>query len=77
MGAAHGTGDRSLPVAPSRHLDVASDPGDNMFLECADVAREDYLITGNLLRFPKFWKTTKIITSREFSGIVAPHLVSQ
>jgi uncharacterized protein len=63
-------------VAPSCHLDVASDPDDNMFLECADAARADYLISGNLRHFPKFWKTTKIISSREFIGIVAPHIVA-
>jgi uncharacterized protein len=40
-----------------------------------DVARADYLIIGNLRHIPKFWKTMKIITSRKFIGIVAPHLV--
>jgi len=34
------------------------------------------LITGNQRHFPKFWKKTKIITSREFIGIVGPHLLS-
>ncbi len=63
-------------VAPSRRLDVCSDPDDNAFLECADKAGADYLITGNSRHFPKFWKKTKIITSREFVGIAAPHLIS-
>ena len=62
-------------VAPSRRLEVASDPDDNKFLECADAARADYLITGNQKHFPKFWKKTKIITSREFISLAAPHLV--
>jgi putative PIN family toxin of toxin-antitoxin system len=62
-------------VAPSRRLEVSGDPDDNMFLECADVARADYLITGNLRHFPKFWKKTKIITSREFISLAAPHLI--
>jgi putative PIN family toxin of toxin-antitoxin system len=66
--------DRSYIVAPTRHLEVASDPDDNMFLECADAARADYLVTGNQKHFPAFWKKTKIITSREFISIVAPHL---
>jgi putative PIN family toxin of toxin-antitoxin system len=62
-------------VTPSRRLEVANDPDDNMFLECADAARADYLITGNQKHFPKFWKKTKIITSREFIGLTSPHLI--
>jgi len=52
-------------VAPSGLLQVTPDPADNIFLDCADAARADYLITGNQRHFPKFWKKTKIITSRE------------
>jgi predicted nucleic acid-binding protein len=63
-------------VAPSRRLDVCSDPDDNVFLECGDKAVADYLITGNSRHFPQFWKKSKIITAREFIGIVAPHLIS-
>ncbi len=66
---------RAHLVAPFRSVQVASDPGDNIFLECADEARADYLITGNRRHFPKFWKKTKVISSREFFGIVAPHLI--
>jgi putative PIN family toxin of toxin-antitoxin system len=67
---------RSHLIAPNQRLQVTSDPDDNMFLECADAARADYLITGNQRHFPKFWKQTKIITTREFITVVAPHLVS-
>jgi predicted nucleic acid-binding protein len=63
------------PVKPSRLLQVTSDPDDNKFLECADAARADYLITGNQQHFPKFWKQTKVITSREFIDLMAPHLL--
>src|SRR6202030_604774 len=49
-------------VAPSRRLEVTSDPDDNIFVECADAARADYLITGNREHFPAFWKNTKIVT---------------
>jgi len=62
-------------VKPLRALQVTGDPDDNKFLECADAAGADYLITGNQRHFPKFWKKTKVITSREFIDIVAPHLV--
>jgi putative PIN family toxin of toxin-antitoxin system len=62
-------------VSPSRLAQVTSDPADNMFVECADAARADYLVTGNQRHFPKFWKNTKIISSREFLRVIAPHLL--
>jgi putative PIN family toxin of toxin-antitoxin system len=62
-------------VTPSRRLEVAGDPDDNMFLECADAAKADYLVTGNQKHFPRFWKKTKIITAREFISLAAPHLI--
>ncbi|HEV2221513.1 MAG TPA: putative toxin-antitoxin system toxin component, PIN family [Candidatus Acidoferrales bacterium] len=67
---------RAHSLVPARHLQVTSDPGDNIFLECADAARADYLVTGNVRHFPRFWKKTKIITSREFVSLVAPHLIA-
>jgi len=66
---------RAHLVDPAHALQVARDPGDNKFLECADAARADYLVTGNQRHFPTFWKTTKVINSREFISIVAPHLI--
>jgi len=62
-------------VFPSRRLHITSNPDDDIFLECADAAKADYLVTGNQRHFPRFWKKTKIITSREFVTMVAPHLV--
>lgn len=66
---------RSQMIIPSRRLDVTSDPDDNIFIECADAARADYLITGNQKHFPAFWKSTKIITARDFINLAAPHLI--
>ena len=63
-------------VTPRWTIQVAGDPKDNMFLECADAAHADYLVTGNIRHFPRFWKRTKVITSREFLSLVAPHLVA-
>jgi putative PIN family toxin of toxin-antitoxin system len=63
-------------VRPVRRLAITPDPDDNMFLECADSARADYLVTGNQRHLPRFWKQTKVITSREFLDLVAPHLLS-
>ncbi len=62
-------------AAPARHLEVTPDPDDNMFLECADAARADYLVTGNQKHFPRFWKNTKIITPREFISLTSPHSI--
>jgi putative PIN family toxin of toxin-antitoxin system len=67
---------RAQFVAPKYRLRVAGDPDDDIFLECADTARADYLVTGNPRHFPEFWKCTKVISSREFISIVAPHLLS-
>jgi putative PIN family toxin of toxin-antitoxin system len=66
---------RCFAVVPRRRIEITSDPDDNIFIECADVARADYLITGNQKHFPRFWKCTKVITPREFIEIAAPHLL--
>ena len=66
----------SYIVAPTQQLEVTGDPDENIFLECADAAKADYLVTVNQKHFPKFWKKTKVITPREFVGLAAPHLIS-
>ena len=62
-------------VTPSRRIDATSDPDDNTHVECVDVARADYLDTGNRRQFSSFCKNTKIIMPREFVTLVAPHLI--
>lgn len=62
-------------IRPSHLPQITSDPADNIFVECADAARADYLLTGNRRHFPKFWKNTKIISPREFLDVITPHLV--
>ncbi len=66
---------RSHFVKPAGRLNVTRDPDDNIFLECADAARADYLVTGNQKHFPRFWKNTKIISPGELIGLVSPHLM--
>lgn len=68
---------RAHTVVPSHLPVVTKDPADNIFMECAEAARADYLITGNQRHFPEFWKSTKVITSREFLNIIAPHLTGR
>ena len=67
---------RSRLVVPSNLPQVTTDPADNICIECADAARADYLITGNQRHFPRLWKSTKIITSREFLNLIFPHVIS-
>ena len=65
---------RSQSVLPRRKLAVCRDPDDDIFLECAEAAEADYLITGNQKHFPPYWRNTKIINARELLRIIAPHL---
>lgn len=67
---------RTRLITPYQLSQVTLDPADNIFIECADASRADYLVTGNRRHFPKFWKNTKIISSSEFLTAIAPHLLS-
>src|SRR5262249_55380625 len=60
---------------PKRAVFAAADLNDDIFLECAETARADYLVTGNLRHFPRFWRQTKIVNAREFVDLLAPHLL--
>ena len=53
-------------VSPAVRVAAARDPDDNQFLECAEAAQADYLVTGNIRHFPEVWKETRIVTPREF-----------
>jgi putative PIN family toxin of toxin-antitoxin system len=46
----------ALLVFPTTSATAASHPDDNCFLECAEAAAADYLITGNKRHFPMSWK---------------------
>ena len=61
-------------VIPKRRLQIALDPGDNIFLECAEAARAHYLVTGNKRHFPEVWKSTRIVNARELLEEVIPDL---
>ena len=56
----------SLLVHPETRVTAALDPDDNIFLECAQAADADYLITGNIKHFPATWRKTQIVTPRQF-----------
>ena len=57
-------------VKPTTNAYACSDPDDNMFLECAEAAHADYLVTGNQRHFPDQWKKTQVIGVREFIEII-------
>ena len=59
-----------LIVTPTVRVTAARDPDDNIFLECAQAAEAQYLVTGNLKDFPRVWGTTRIVTAREFMEVI-------
>ena len=65
-------GREGLVVAPSVRLTACPDEPDNRFLECADAASADYLVTGNKRHFPENWKSTRIVNARDFLRYAAP-----
>ncbi len=62
----------SVMVHPSLALNVSSHEADNRFLECAEAAAADYLVTGNAKHFPQRHKTTRIINARQMLELLAP-----
>ena len=52
-------------VYPQKRITAAKDPDDNKFLECAAEAQADYLVTDNKKHFPKQWRQTRIVNTRE------------
>jgi len=64
----------SKRVLPKAKLKAAKDPDDNKFLECAEEAEADFLVTGNKKHFPKQWKNTRILNAKEFLQEITPDL---
>jgi len=58
-------------VKATTRLSVSRDESDNRFLECAEAADADYLITGNKRHFPARWKRTEIVNARELHARLA------
>ena len=55
---------------PDIKVDLIKDLDDNKFLELSETCNADFLITGNTNDFTiKQYKTTKIVTPKEFWGI--------
>jgi predicted nucleic acid-binding protein len=56
----------AITVMPQESVTASKDESDNRFLECAEAADAQYLITGNNKHFPKSWKSTSVMNAREF-----------
>jgi putative PIN family toxin of toxin-antitoxin system len=56
--------DHGLWVRPTERVKVCADPDDDIFLECAQAAHAEYLVTGNLRHFPASWGGCRIVTPR-------------
>ncbi len=56
---------QGLMVRPAFSLAVSPDQPDNRFLECAQAANAEFLVTGNKRHFPTTWQDTRIVNARE------------
>jgi putative PIN family toxin of toxin-antitoxin system len=65
----------SISVAPTHRVSVSPDEPDNRFLECAESAGADFLVTGNKRHFPKSWKSTEVVNARELLGMIGSSLL--
>jgi len=56
---------RARTTQPVAVLKTAIDPDDNRFLECAEAARADFLVTGNLRHYPAECGVTRTVNARQ------------
>ena len=56
----------AILLTPIGCLAISPDESDNRFIECAQAALADFLITGNKRHFPASHGKTKIVNAREF-----------
>ena len=58
-------------VTPLHRVSESPHEPDNRFLECAEVAEAEYLITGNTRHFPARWKSTHVVNARELFRLIS------
>src|ERR1035437_115268 len=58
----------AVEVTPIQRLKISGHESDNRFYECADAARADYIVTGNLKHFSQSHKNTRIVNPRPVPG---------
>ncbi len=59
-------------VTPARTITQSADEADNRFLECAEAAHADFLVTGNRRHSPKRWNATLVVNARELMDAIGP-----
>jgi len=64
----------SIHVVPRQTVSVSNDEDDNRFLECAEEAEADYLVTGNTRHFPDHWKKTRIVRAPELLRVLSEEM---
>jgi putative PIN family toxin of toxin-antitoxin system len=57
---------KAVVVVPIVKSDISPDEPDNRFLECAEAAKADFLVTGNKKHFRDLYEGTSIVNAREF-----------
>jgi len=62
----------TILVESTRRVTACRDEADNRFLECAEAAGADYLVTGNKRHCPPRWKITSVVNARELLGLIGP-----
>jgi putative PIN family toxin of toxin-antitoxin system len=55
-------------VRPVHTVSISVDDADNRFLECAEAANAEFLVTGNRRHFPQRWRATEVVNARELLG---------
>lgn len=65
---------RAKNVTPTLTLSVSPDPDDKRFLECAEAANADYLVTGNRRHFPAKYRNTLVVNARQLIETITPEL---
>jgi putative PIN family toxin of toxin-antitoxin system len=59
----------AVVVETTAQVRASIDEDDNRFLECAEAAGADFLITGNLRHYPANWARTRITNARAFVSL--------
>jgi putative PIN family toxin of toxin-antitoxin system len=62
----------AVVVRPAGTVSESEHEPDNRFLECAEAAGADFLVTGNLKHFPGKWKTTRVVNARQLLAAHSP-----
>jgi putative PIN family toxin of toxin-antitoxin system len=59
-------------IVPKTVTAVSVDPGDTKFLQCAETAQADYLVTGNRRHFPESsYGVTRVVNAGELLDCIA------